>query len=521
MGAWVYACDMRQDRAERAIQAALPPVEPGTPNVLLIVLDTVRADHLSLYGYGRETTPTLDALVRRGVTFEMARSPAPWTLPAHCSIFTGRWPNELHIGTPTQPLDATYPTLAEFFAKQGYQTAGFVGNTYYCNTWFGLARGFQHYEDFYEHEDRISIESAVRCSYLGRRLISLVTEPAYNARSDTPNPPKDARKINHDFARWLESRHDRPFFAFLNYFDAHDPYLTPPGTQKHFGVVPESSQDRDRIRFWDKFIVEHAQNLSLNPPERDLALAEDAYDDGIFALDQQLGELFEALERQGILENTIVVVTSDHGEEFGGHELYGHGMSLYRPELHVPLLIVAPSGAPEGRRVPEVVSTRNIAATLADLTGRSAASPFPGRSLASYWDDSREAPARADDEVVSILSILDHPRAQPRSNVAPSHNGTLTSLVVDDKVYIRDDFGREQLYDLNTDPDETLNLIDRADLAAVVKRCRRAWEALWNAPTSRPLCPINTAAGGAEKSAEEGRRGAVLNREQIDIILND
>ena len=130
--------------------------------MLLVVLDTVRADRLSLYGYGRDTTPNLARLAERGVVFNEARSAAPWTLPSHASLFTGRWPHELNV-SGDRPLDGTFPTLAEFLAKHGYATAGFVGNTYFCNSWYGLNRGFFHYEDYYEQNIIISPGEALRC----------------------------------------------------------------------------------------------------------------------------------------------------------------------------------------------------------------------------------------------------------------------------------------------------------------------------------------------------------------------
>lgn len=133
-----------------AHQASNRPIPTAdSPNVLLIVLDTVRAQSLSLYGYHRPTTPQLEALARTGVRFDNARSTAPWTLPSHASMFTGKWPHEL-FQSPEQKLPANVPTLAGVLASKGYATGGFVANTYYCNAGFGLARGFDHYEDFYQ-----------------------------------------------------------------------------------------------------------------------------------------------------------------------------------------------------------------------------------------------------------------------------------------------------------------------------------------------------------------------------------
>ena len=123
----------------------MPP--PDAPNVLLIVLDTVRADHLSLYGYRRPTSPTLERLARRGVRFDEARATAPWTLPSHASLFTGRWPHELGVKWLT-PWRGNDPTLAEYLGSRGYATAGFVANTLYCSYDSGLGRGFTRYDDY-------------------------------------------------------------------------------------------------------------------------------------------------------------------------------------------------------------------------------------------------------------------------------------------------------------------------------------------------------------------------------------
>jgi arylsulfatase A-like enzyme len=475
----VFSYD-RVELAERRALAGLPPAPAGVPNVLLIVLDTVRADRLSLYGYGRDTTPNLARLARRGVVFEQARSAAPWTLPSHASLFTGRWPHELRVGGD-RPLDATYPTLAQSLAGHGYATAGFVGNTYFCNSWYGLGRGFAHYEDYYEQNIIVSPDEAFRCTALGRWLIRTVGT-AYNARPETVNTPKDAERVNHDFLRWLSANRGRPFFAFLNYIDAHDPYITPPGFDRHFGLKPESAADVEIIRNWHH---RHATTSS----ERNLTLVSDAYDDCLASLDENLGRLFDDLERRGILRDTLVIVTADHGEQLGDHGLQGHGKSLYRGEVHVPLVLVGPAGIgiPEGRSIAGPASLRDVAATVMERLGLAASSPFPGRTLAHFWEPGSQAGAVGRDEpILSEVSIKEKPSKHPAKNLPPASLGPMTSLLSEGKVYIRDAYGREELYDVAADPDESRNLAGSPEARPSLLRHRLTLDGLVNGSNQGP-----------------------------------
>lgn len=465
----------REVLAEGRALAALPAASPGAPNVLLIVLDTVRADHLSLYGYQRATSPALERLGRRGVVFDAARSTAPWTLPSHASLFTGRWPHELHVAD-RRPLDRTYPTLAEALAARGYATAGFIGNTYYCNSWYGLGRGFAHFEDYYEPNVLLSPVEALRSTALGRWLITtLGTE--YNVRPDTPTLLKDAPRVNRDTLRWLDARRtDRPFFAFLNYIDAHDPYITPPGFDRHFGVHPETAEDFDTLKDW-------YYKSRRDPTERQVRLLNDCYDDCVAFLDEQLGLLFDGLERRGLLENTLVVITADHGEHLGEHDTYGHGKTLYRPEIHVPLLVFGPRGVPAGRRVAAPVSLRDVPATLLDLLGSPSPSPFPGRTLARFWNATRSA--GAEDPILSELDIVPNPPKHPDLSLPRALLGPMFAVTDAQSVYLRDAVGREELYDPVADPGETHDRAGMPASKAVLRRARSTLERAVGLPFSK------------------------------------
>lgn len=458
LGALAYH---REALAEGRALARLPERPAGAKNVLLIVLDTVRADHLGMYGYGRDTSPRLDRLARQGVRFERARATAPWTLPAHASMFTGEWPHRLFAG-PHQPMNSRVPTLAGFLRDRGYQTAGFVANNYFCNSWFGLNRGFIHYEDHFDGDQVISPASILRCSELGKRLLA-----GLGRQGSGYVPRKDAARINGDFLRWLSQRRsDRPFFAFLNYIDAHDPYLVPAGFTRHFGVAPDGPKDLAVLLDWQR---SDKSRLS----SRDISLAQDAYDDCIASLDERLGQLFDALEQQGVLRDTLVIVTADHGEELGEHGLYGHAMSLYRPEIHVPLLLVGPS-VPHGKQVDRPVGLRDLPATVLDLLGWGPSSPFPGRPLARFWTAS---PGDERPDAAPILSetTVEHVARNARSQV-PAQRGTMRALAEGTYTYIRNGDGSEELYDLDRDPDESANLAGQPGSRPVVERFRRRLE---------------------------------------------
>jgi arylsulfatase A-like enzyme len=383
-------------------------------------------------------------------------------------MFTGRWSHELSVGWD-RPLDGTFPTLAEFLAARGYATAGFVANTTYCSSETGLSRGFAHYEDY-----DVSVREILLCSALVLRTLNFLDKhPAlltwWDAAPSWGEHRKSAARINRDFLRWLartrQKNPDRPFFAFLNYYDAHHPYLPPSSGPESVEVdvdvaPPPASQIRMLRSWWD------LDKRTLGP--RDVAAARAAYDRCITRLDRQIGRLVEDLERRGLLGETLVVVTADHGEHFGEQQLFGHGCSLYLPELHVPLLLVAPGSLPAGRVTAEPVSLRDLAATIVETVGLGGGSPFPGRSLAWTWSSGTD---RTGSSALSdwILSEIDAPPdADPNHGTSPVCRGPLKSLVDARYHYIQGSDGREELYDLGDDPHEVHNLAGKPEEAAAL-----------------------------------------------------
>jgi arylsulfatase A-like enzyme len=451
----------RQALAESRALAQLPASSSSASNVLVLVMDTVRAANLGLYGYGRDTTPQLERWAKKGVQFEWALATAPWTLPSHCSLMTGQWPST--VGAHWRPiLDTAYPTLAAYLTSRGYLTAGFAANTYWCSYESGMDRGFIHYED-YPLDPRTVLGSTMPGRWI---LESIVNRRGFPGIKWIRSQSRDAEEINRAFLDWLarEQHRERPFFAFLNYLDAHEPFL-PPEEDARFGLRPRSPTDsRMLLEYWDR------DKLKLSV--RDVELARDSYDNCIAALDRQVGALLEKLDQRGVLRDTVVIITSDHGEQFGEHGLFNHGFSLYAQEVHVPLLIIAP-GAPPGRTVAEPVSLRDLPATVVDLSGQSAGSPFPGRSLAELWRyrGSRRAPSST-----SAMSEVDIPTTiGPERGSGSSQRGFAVSLVAEGQHYVLDIGGREELYELAGDPQELRNLRNDAGQDRALERFRKSF----------------------------------------------
>jgi arylsulfatase A-like enzyme len=459
----------------------------------LIVLDTVGASHLSLYGYDRRTSPTLAELAERGIRFDSAMAPSSWTLPSHATMFTGRWLHELSVGWLT-PLDETRPTLAEFLGARGYATAGFVANSRYCGSDSGLGRGFTLYEDYFYPELTASKTAVlVERALLG---VDLFVNLLQGWLQDAPLKPavahlrrlfvnnrKGAAVVNREFLDWLSQRAqpERPFLAFLNYVDAHAPYRLAPGGIRRFGADPAGSHQDLLIEYW--WSVDKTRL-----PREDLAFAADAYDDCIADLDERLGRLYDELNERGVLERTWLVITSDHGESFGEHAgVFCHGSSLYQTELHVPLLIIPPGGSAPKQVVRETVSLRDVAATIVEVLGLGAGSPFPGSSLARFWSAKEPAAktARASSDP-ALAEVLPNDRSNRDSAGLPKKRWPLGAVIEEDWSYIRhEEERREELFHLRADAKEQRNLAGDPAAVRTLERMRAALDRL----TAGPLVP--------------------------------
>jgi arylsulfatase A-like enzyme len=451
---------------------SLPAAESA--NVLLIVLDTVRADRLSLYGYPRATTPVLKKMAERGIRFDEARATAPWTLPSHASMFTGYLPHELNVRWRTA-FGSGAPTLAEYLGSRGYATTGFVANTQYCSYDAGLDRGFTHFDDYpldLKHLRPLRSARLFELAWEGlSRLGMLLDRSRYNPVLHWFLAPdrKDAGAVNREFTEWLSHRPDsrRPFFAFLNYYDAHAPYLPPEGTRFRFGSGPRSVTDF-------MVLVERWKEIDkIRLSQYFVDLIEDSYENCLAYLDWRMGELFDELKRRDLFEKTVVIITADHGEELGDHKLFEHGESLYRAEIQVPLLVLLPSGQHSGSVVKETVSLRDLPATIVDLAGVADGAPFPGRSLARFWGDARPAASARDAD--GAFSELPEPNpTNPSRGRSPAVSGPLVSFALGDYVYIRNERnGEELLFHEHEDPLEFFNRAKDEKSQPILKRLRQ------------------------------------------------
>ncbi len=403
---------------ERRAMASLPAPAAGAPNVLLLILDTVKASNMSFYGYARSTSPSIDSLAPTSTVFDWAISPASWTLPSHGSMFTGRRASDLttHVSLPLDDRDST---LAEVFAQRGYATGGFVANLLFTIPETGLDRGFARYESYTTSVRSLFWSATLAQTPVIRRLVRM-RDPKGALRGllkldlQLQREPEQARKraprVVDEFLGWQRGLDGRPFFAFLNLFDAHEPFPPPEPYASRFSKHP-------------KFL--------------------DWYDGGIAYEDAQVGRLLATLRRRGVLDNTIIVVTSDHGHSMGEAGHFGHGKTVYLPTLHVPLLVRWPAHVREGVRVAEQTSLRDLGATLLDLAA-GGAQGFPGTSFASALQGGAYAPAAA--------------LAEVRSRGGPAAHDGASSVVWKGLHYIRIGQRREELYDITADPLELRNL---------------------------------------------------------------
>jgi arylsulfatase A-like enzyme len=364
-----------------------------------VYLDTVRHDRFTGLA-GRSLTPRLDEITAKGVSFENAWSTTSWSLPSQASILTGRYPHEHGADWPRLQLDEKYPTLGEFFAKHGYVTGAFSGNASWITPEY-LGRGFLRF-DVYKLED------ILRRTAYGRPIGRLLWELGYHYAGRG----KKAPKVNAEFLEFLDDYPDRPFFAYLCYMDVNQAF----------------NYRRLNRGFW-------------TPAPSQYEVIE-AYDEGLKILDQQIGDLFTELARRRILNKSLVIITSDHGESFGAqstadHDPAGHGTSLYPEQTKVPLFMVYPDKIPGARKVKATVSLRDIPNSITQILNM-ADSPFIGHPLPVALD-SINALEQYEAHVLATLnydnqkvqSVIRHPWQYIENRKAPGNGEELYDLAED------------------------------------------------------------------------------------------
>jgi arylsulfatase A-like enzyme len=351
---WLESCARQQTAAE---PVSARPVCPDC-NVILVSIDTLRADRLGAYGYPRPTSPHLDALAREGILFEQCINTGGGTLPVHASLFTSV-PPETHGVWPSsdRTLDERYVTLAERLHEQGYHTQGYTGGGFVRAT-FGLAQGFDQFDD----------------------------------------GGGDFEAIFPKLLPWLDSHRAEKFFLFLHTYDVHSdvkrlPYDAPGGFNSLFAGAGPGTFDGCRNGFCASDYLAWAdrqlKSKELRPEEvfsgPEISYVSDLYDGGIAYVDRMLGLLFNRLRQLGLADKTLLVVTSDHGEEFFDHGGLLHHTN-YEEIAHVPLIIRLPRGAHGGRRLHQLVSTLEVMPTILDAVGIASPPGIEGRSLVPLFD---------------------------------------------------------------------------------------------------------------------------------------
>jgi arylsulfatase A-like enzyme len=370
------------------------------PNVIFIVLDTHRVDRLGCYGYGRDTSPNLDAYAKTSTLFERAIAPAQWTIPSHASMFSGEFPATHNTLQSGDALNEHFQTLTEYLAHTGYQTIGFCNNPLVGVLDNGFRRGFQHFynyggtipsKPYTNGNNQKSLFYKIRSQYF--KLIDRIATPIQQAVAASPqvlqlalNPmlvPLWTRYSNfkgdtaasiHDTTHFLQppggiSSGKAPQYTFLNLMETHLPY-TPPRRyiQKFASIVLDEPEAQDFMRVYNTKALQWLLPLTEPHPEVETRTIHDMYDAEIAYQDHLLNQLLATLDQPEHRDNTLVIIAGDHGEMLGEHRIMGHGLGVHEELVHVPLIIRFP-GQMEGLRIKQAVSTTRIFHTVLNESG--------------------------------------------------------------------------------------------------------------------------------------------------------
>jgi arylsulfatase A-like enzyme len=377
-------------------------------NVLLIGIDTLRADHLGCYGYERSTSPNIDQLAEEGIAFETAVSQCPWTLPSFASVLTSLYPTQHGAGINMSQMGTAFPTMSGILGEEGY-ASGAILSSRVLSPEFGVSRGFGYYN------------------------------------VNMPGEKRDALKVTQLALSWLDALEGQPFFLFVHYFDPHMPYCPPEPYDTLFDNGERSSLgpcfDITPLLEDGATLGEHLADLTTGDWGRVVSL----YDGEIAFTDMAIGRLLSGLLERGLRRNTLVVLLSDHGEEFYEHGGLGHGHTLFSEVIRVPLIVSLAEVLPRQVRVKGQVRMVDVLPTVLDVLGIEREDPFEGVSLLGMVDGGRRALAR---EGALFPAHLAYSEGLRRGSERKSVSAHPWKLIYDTET------GSDLVFNLADDPEE-------------------------------------------------------------------
>jgi arylsulfatase A-like enzyme len=377
-----------------------------SPNVVVILVDALRYDHVGCYGYSRPTSPALDAFAQESLLFTQAISQSSYTKPVIASLFTSLYPSQHNVFRNTRHdaagnfisdvLDDSFKTMAEYLRDAGFNTAGFLEQAQLRN-YMGFAQGFYYY------------------------------------KPDMGTAPE----INRGFFKWLPLNKHRKFFAYLHYLDTHAPYAPPPKYRDLFGEFDHGANIPERVKDWQKFkaeVTDGSITLTQTDAEQLMAL----YDAEIRAFDDDMKALFAKLKEEGVYDNSLIIITADHGDEFLEHGSVDHAHTLYDELLRVPLMIRFPKGEHRGV-VNAQVQIIDLLPTILEFCNIELDTHLMGHSLLAYKD--------------GVNGHEEIPVFSERADLISLRTGRYKYIYnVEEKA--------GELYDLQNDPSESKNLVE-------------------------------------------------------------
>jgi arylsulfatase A-like enzyme len=425
------------DPCDRAATGAEGGIRENTgqrkrPNVLLIGIETLRADHVGCLGYKKDTTPTFDQLAKEGVLCTRTMSTSGWTLPSVMSVMTSLYPSVHRVQTYQNRLSGEINTLAEILKAAGYATFGVISNPT-IEGQYGFSQGFDLYDDFTVSLDFGMDVFGNNDKIIGDRHLS-----------------RSSELVTTTAVKWLQRKPAEPFFMFTFYFDPHYDYIPPAPFDTMFDPNYEGHIDGRGIN--------DEPRRSTRPSDRDLQHLLALYDGEIRYTDGYVAQLLETMAQLGLLENTLVVLFGDHGDEFYEHGKTSHARTLYNEIVHVPLILRWPGRLPAGKRIEAVASLVDIAPTVLDYITVSYEGPMQGISLRPLIEGQME---RSRDTVWAELS-----------------NGLHAQALIGGARKLLRGPGNDawEFYDLQNDPGEHTNLYDQPSAAEARAALMAEWE---------------------------------------------